>query len=231
MSPRRVSALIGKELRSIKWLVVIFSLLAAELMISSAYVNPSSEEGSKMPIAVFAGVLALASLFLAERQGGDIGNATKKHLATFPLRPGEIVTGKLLAFLLALVPLTLLGWFGYVGAAAFRPSQTVSPLELALAFPRVVAFAVVFWALEFFVSAWPGVGHVTVIGGLVSYASSLFFFPVMRNSFNIIFLIFPNESQIRIAGPFSVALLLVILGLTLTGLSLQLRQVEYGGRQ
>ena len=212
---RRVIGLTGKELRELRWMAVLFVILAMAVVTAGVTVRYAASFSPAAALLDLLGVATLFALLLAERQGADVGRATRRHLLSFPLQPLEVIAGKALAFLLAQLLLVTLGITTYaVTAHLFAASSVVIP-TLLLSAGRILLLTLACWALELAVACWPQVGLVTVLTLLSAYGLGLALLPFMRTMFNGLHLLFFWVDDTPLLGPSLAAALLIWSGLVL----------------
>ena len=223
---RRLIALTGKELRELRWMAVVFTLLAmAAVTAGVAVLRATSFAPAAAPLDLL-GVAALFALLLAERQGADVSTATRRHLLSFPLQPLEVIGGKALAFLLAQVSLVMLGIAGYAVTAHLLTMTTPVTVTLFTTAGRILLISLACWALELAVACWPRIGLAAVLTLVAAYALGLALLPFLRARFNILHLLFLGVDETPLLGPSLAAGFLIWFGMMTAAWAVAARAVE-----
>ena len=226
MSLRRVGAWAGKELGELRWLAALFAAASGALVTGGALLRPASAPAEVAPVSALVGVMVVLALVLGERQSLDVRSGTFRHLMTLPLAPGEIVAGKVLAFLAAATAPAVVGAAAR-GVVARRVGGAGSGLSAtASAAGRVILLALVVWSLELAADSWPRVGLAAVLGVVAAYAGALGLAPGLWKVANLLRLVPLQGGDVRLLGAVGAALVLVGFGLTWTVAGLGCRPVE-----
>ena len=223
---RRVAACTGKELRELRLMTAVFALLGAAAVTCGIALRQATFFTPSAALLDLLVVAALHAGLLAERQGADVGKATRRHLLSFPLQPLEVVAGKGFAFLLAQVTLVLVGIAAYAGAARFLTDIRPEPAGLAFAACRILLFSIPCWSTELAVVSWPRVGPATVLSLIAAYALGLVLLPPLRGMFNIAHLLLLWIDDLPLLGPGLAAALLAWAGIMTTAWAVTVRPVE-----
>jgi hypothetical protein len=222
----RLLAFTGKELRELRSMAVCFALLGMAATATGVALRHATFFRPTAALLDLLVVAALFALLLAERQGADIGKATRRHLLSFPLQPLEVISGKMIAFLLAQALLIVLGTGAYAISAYLFTTLSLEMSTLLITACRILLLATVCWALELAVASWPRTGLAIVLAIALVYALGLVLLPVLRTMFNLFHLALLWVDGRSLLGPGIVAGILIWAGIMTAGFAVAVRAVE-----
>jgi hypothetical protein len=231
MTRRRVAALVEKELRELRWMLLVlvpltFWPLLQPLLQQQWTARMGFAQQTPRDVITAGVYLSIAALVVANRQGAELGSGTRRHLLTFPVRPWQVLTAKVLALVVTLVPVMLAAFVvcGLYGPADPQPWATANAVATGVL--AALTLAIVFWSFELLSSAWPRTGAWFGLAVIGWYVVALLVLPWVRHYLNIFNLLFLDRPLVVLVGGTLTALAASFAALAATAQVIRVSRVE-----